>query len=377
MLVAFFSNYLTHHQIPFCKAMAGRKGVEFAFVSTVPMEQERKNSGWDFSEKYPFELRVYENEMTQRRAEQLAIECDVMIIGAAQEKYVALRMKEKQYPLTFRYGERLYKKGRWRIVTPRSFIFRYQNYLRYLGKPLYMLCASSYASTDLALLGIYLGRCYKWGYFPETRKYSSLNAVIAKKEAGSILWVGRMINWKHPEIPVLLAEQLRKEGIQFHIRMIGVGEMAGIIGTMIREKKLEEYIEMIGTVSPEQVREYMEKSFIHIATSDLNEGWGAVLNEAMNSACVVIASKHMGATGYLIKNGENGYCYDGSLQDITLKVKYALIHCEELREMQVQAYNTITREWCAEVAADRFVCLSKAILSKEIFQYELGPCSKA
>jgi hypothetical protein len=34
---------------------------------------------------------------------------------------------------------------------------------------------------------------------------------------------------------------------------------------------------------PEEVRVHMEQSNIYLFTSDFGEGWGAVLNEAMNS----------------------------------------------------------------------------------------------
>jgi DNA helicase-2/ATP-dependent DNA helicase PcrA len=42
MTIAFFSNYLTHHQIPFCLEMQKREDVSFFFVSTEEMEEERR-----------------------------------------------------------------------------------------------------------------------------------------------------------------------------------------------------------------------------------------------------------------------------------------------------------------------------------------------
>ena len=37
---------------------------------------------------------------------------------------------------------------------------------------------------------------------------------------------------------------------------------------------------MLGSMTPEQVREHMEESILFLFTSDFGEGWGAVLNEA-------------------------------------------------------------------------------------------------
>ena len=55
MKVSFFSNYLTHHQIPFCMEMQKLGNIEFHFVSTQPMEEERKTGGWALDEQYSFE----------------------------------------------------------------------------------------------------------------------------------------------------------------------------------------------------------------------------------------------------------------------------------------------------------------------------------
>ena len=41
MKVVFVSNYINHHQIPFCNAMAKFLEGGFTFLQTEPMEEER------------------------------------------------------------------------------------------------------------------------------------------------------------------------------------------------------------------------------------------------------------------------------------------------------------------------------------------------
>jgi glycosyltransferase involved in cell wall biosynthesis len=60
-------------------------------------------------------------------------------------------------------------------------------------------------------------------------------------------------------------------------------------------------------MAPEAVRDHMEAADIFLFTSDFNEGWGAVLNESMNSACAVVASHAIGSVPFLLKDGENGF----------------------------------------------------------------------
>ena len=44
--VVFVSNYINHHQIPFCNAMDRLLQGNFTFVQTEPMEEERVRMGW-------------------------------------------------------------------------------------------------------------------------------------------------------------------------------------------------------------------------------------------------------------------------------------------------------------------------------------------
>ncbi len=68
---------------------------------------------------------------------------------------------------------------------------------------------------------------------------------------------------------------------------------------------------------PEEVRAAMERSEIYLVTSDRKEGWGAVVNEAMNSGCAVVADHMIGAAPWLIRQGENGWMYrDGEEQEL-------------------------------------------------------------
>ncbi len=377
MKISFFSNYLTHHQIPFCLAMQATKDVEFYFVATQPMEEERKLGGWSFNEKYAFEVKAYESDASKELAMQLAKDSDVMIIGSAPEEYVTHRMKHANIKLTLRYSERIYKAGRWRVLSPRGLINRFKTYFRYIGKPLYMLCASAYTAGDLAMLGSYVGKCFKWGYFPKSYTYD-IDNLLEKKEIGSILWVARLIDWKHPELPIMVAKKLKENGYSFNLNMIGVGPMQSQLEDMIADHRLNDCVHLLGAMSPDDVRAHMEKSRIFLFTSDMKEGWGAVLNEAMNSGCAVVANGAIGSVPFLLKDGENGHVYrDKGIYDIYKKTIDLLSNEDKQVRFGKNAYETITEIWSAEVAADRLINICKGLLDGKKEFYDDGPCSKA
>lgn len=222
----------------------------------------------------------------------------------------------KEGKLTFKYSERIYKEGFKRWQQPLRVI---KNYARgWSKKNHYLLCASAYTYADFSKTFNFHNRAYKWGYFPAVKKYENFESIMANKQPASILWVARLIEWKHPDASIRVAERLRNDGYRFKLNLIGSGVMAQEIGQSIRDKGLTDCVEMLGAMKPEQVREHMEKAEIFLFTSDFNEGWGAVLNESMNSGCAVVASHAIGSVPFLIRDGVNGLIYKTGISMICM-----------------------------------------------------------
>ena len=81
--------------------------------------------------------------------------------------------------------------------------------------------------------------------------------------------------------------------------MAGSGELEERVRGQVREKGLEDMFTFYGYTEPARVREIMEKCHVHLFTSNHLEGWGAVVNEAMNSGCAVVANAEAGAVPFL------------------------------------------------------------------------------
>ena len=239
---------------------------------------------------------------------------------------------------------------------------------------------SAYTAADVNMFSNYKGRIFKWGYFTEVKEYN-LDELFKKKRKNatvSILWVGRLIEWKHPDTSILIAEKLKQAGISFELRIIGNGEMEDVLRKMIAEKHLDDCVHMLGAMSPEKVREYMEQADIFLFTSDYNEGWGAVMNESMNSACAVVASHAIGSVPFLIKNMENGVIYEnGNIEDLFIKMKSLIGNRNRREDLGRQAYITIKKTWSPRTAAERFLVLCDALKKGEKSPFDDGPCSPA
>jgi glycosyltransferase involved in cell wall biosynthesis len=122
----------------------------------------------------------------------------------------------------------------------------------------------------------------------------------------------------------------------------------------------------------------MEESEIFLATPDQNEGWGATINESMNSGCAVVASHAIGAVPFMIKDGENGVVFKSKNQnDFYKKVKWLLDNPHERIKLGMNAYKTVTETWNATIACRNLMHLIDAINSGEVIPYSTGPCSHA
>ena len=279
----------------------------------------------------------------------------------------------------FKCSERQLKNG----VEWHKYLFRFIKWhLQFCRNNVFLLCASAFTSYDYAKFGVFLDKAYKWGYFPDFNRYSDISEILSNKKKNSLLWVGRFVDWKHPEYAILAVKSLLSMHYECTLTMVGSGPMEEYLKNMVHEYSLEANVVFTGSVQSSKVRKYMEDSEVFLFTSDAHEGWGAVLNEAMNSGCLSIAGSMIGSVPYLISDEYNGLVFQSeNLDDFLDKVNYVFSNRELINTLGTNAYNTIKDGWNAGIAADRFLKLADYIIknsdSKERFPFDCGICSRA
>lgn len=357
-----------------------KAGGSYTFMQTEPMEEERIRMGWgEVFQNTPYLANYWENPKEYQRQIDSA---DVVIFGGTDEEcYIQHRLKEGK-PV-WRYSERLYKSGRYKFISPRGLRKKFLDHTRYGCGRVYLLCSGAYVAGDFRLVLAYPGKKFRYGYFPAYKQYD-VEKLLGEKDfrttgVVSLFWAARMIDWKHPEIPIRLARFLKDAGYSFRLTMAGGGVMEKAMKAYADKLKVTDVVSFIGNQNPDKVRAYMEKCDIYLTTSDYGEGWGAVINEAMNSGCAVIANKAMGAAPYLIEQGKNGFYYrNGHFEELSAYVERLMKDASVREQIGRAAYETVRDTWNAELAADRlFACMSAELLGEAIPQYEAGPLSKA
>lgn len=374
MKIIFVSNYFNHHQKPVADVLFKLTDGEYRFIETSEISGERLKLGYP-QYKTLYTLKYDDNPIYSQR---LIDDAEVVIAGGGWDvcKRVWGRINRKK--LTFEYSERLFKSPKNYLKIP---VYAYH---AWMAKGAYMLSASAFTASDYASFGMYKGKCYKWGYFPEVKFFDNIEDIFERKRKNrelkqldvSILWVARLIELKHPESTIEVAKMLREEGVHYELNIIGKGPLERKMSDMINKNGLSSSVHLLGAVPPEKVRDYMEKSDIFLFTSDRNEGWGAVLNESMNSACAVVASNAIGAVPFLINNKRNGLIFrNQDWNDLYDKVHWLIKNPDFRCRIQEEAYRTITQDWNAENAARRLLKLIDKLNKGEDTPYTDGPCS--
>lgn len=373
MRVVFVSNYFNHHQKPICDELYRILDKDFIFISTEYMSEERVKLGYSQSELPTYVLSICDDSQKKYVAIDMINAADVVIIGSAPEELVSQRVHDKK--LIFRYTERPFKK-KASVLRKMYHAIRFR--IRdYGNKNVFILCASSYAYDDFYSIGLYQNRMFRWGYFPLEIE-NDVDDLISRKDPNLLVWCGRFIDWKHPDDAIMIAHRLKNKGYTFHLNMIGTGIMEDELHQLVKKYGLTDYIHFLGAMPPEKVRKEMEKAGIYLFTSDRQEGWGAVINESMNSCCAVVANQDIGSVPFLINDGDNGYTYpSGNLDKLSEKVELLLDSPKEQKRIGRHAYHTIHETWNASIAAERIVHLSQNLLEERnnLNLYMVGPCS--
>lgn len=394
MTIAYFSNFLNHHQKLVADEMYEMTKHQYVFVETTPMYDWLKKGGYTDYSQEPYVLRAWENEENRQKALDLAKSSDVALFGGPEVLAFEVFRARNTNKLSFEVSERWLKRGLLNILSPRLIKNKWYYHTLFLRKPFYKLCASAFCALDEYKLHSYKDRCYKWGYFTLIEDIEPNSKEEFNSEKVRMMWCSRFLKWKHPELPVLLAKRLKDKGFDFHLDMYGSGEMYDKTYSLVNEYKLSEVVTLCGNLPNAEILQSMREHDIFLFTSDQNEGWGAVANEAMSNGCVLVGSDAIGSTPYLIKDGVNGILFKSSvpkngftksgmkvdekaLDSLTEKVEWLLNHPNERIQMSKNAYLSMKNVWSPENAAKNFMQLVDDLMQgKDSSIYE-GPCSKA
>lgn len=391
MFLAFYLDRLNHHQAAVSDELYKLCGDKFCFIElNKPTPSGNKGCDTDYS-KRPYLLQAWSSEANRQLADEIAISADVCVCSTSSA-FLFQKARAERGLLTFELSERWLKKGFVNILS-----FSLQRYLwhyhfnKWRNKPIYKLCAGAFVAKDQNRLLTYKDKCYKWGYFTRIPDNSIRKADISiESQSTSIIWCGRFIQYKHPELAILMMKYLKQQGYNVHLDMFGSGRLEPKAKLLTDNLQLNQFITFHGAVSNEEIHSAMQVSDISVFTSDRREGWGVVVGESMIEGCAVVASDSVGSSSYLIAQSKNGLLFRSSkmmnsfsnpdhraLISLCEKVEWLLCNPEGRIRIQREACCTLSSVWSPENAAKSLLRLIEDIKQGIDSSILEGPCSKA
>lgn len=389
MKFVYRGNVLNYHTKPIADALYNILGDDFAFIidnPNVTIRSELYDRG-DMTSECPYAFNMAESEEYRKKGQELIENCDVLFTLACYSKQFVKRMKQNK--VTIYYSERMFRASCLKPYHPKLIANMMWYNRRFQRKRTYMFCASAYLPGDLSIYGAYKNKVYKWGYFVKTDliSWEELERIKNHKKI-SIVWIGSLNSdstCKHLEKMIPLAQKIKELNINAQINIIGEGDRKVYFEQLAEQNELSDIMLFCGAIPNDKVREILHEANIFVMTSDYEEGWGAVMNEAMNAGCAIVASHAAGATAYLIANKKNGLIFDGISHDGTLEmVNYVVDLCQNEQKrlaLGKQAYKDYMTYWTAENAAQSLIAFCEEAMKntngKQIKVRDDGACAVA
>lgn len=140
-------------------------------------------------------------------------------------------------------------------------------------------------------------------YEPYKFKKTSRKEHELKEDIIYLIGVGRLV--KRKGFDFLIKALSKIDNNKVHLLLIGDGPEKENLKNLSEELNIKERVHFLGSVSEERKFQYLSNSDIYILSS-VHEGFGIVLQEAMQVGLPIIATNNGGQVD-IVENGKNGY----------------------------------------------------------------------
>jgi glycosyltransferase involved in cell wall biosynthesis len=358
MKFIFWQNIVSIHQCSFLEALAVTN--EVTLVVEEEIEVKRKSHGWNVPEMKNVQIIVRpENNYVEQI---LKANFDAFHFFSGLEVYpitTSALKKAVEYKMS-NIGVLLEPyntsglAGAMRIVKYKFLILKYKNHIQIL-LPTGLLGRNCYENISFPK-----DKIFDWGYFTNTIDIGENVIEPQIRNKPNLLFVGSIDKRKNIINTVSNVKKYNSKYNEFII--VGSGELESELHELIVGC---ENISFQGGLQNAEVKLLMKKSDILILPS-LFDGWGAVINEALQAGMQVIASENCGAS-ILLDGKDRGevFSFDGVNNFEHVLSKW--LEKEPLSiEKRMEIANWSAEHISGEVAASYFESVIRFTLGMEL-----------
>lgn len=332
MRIVFWQNLLSPHQLPYIIHILDDKRISEVVVAVGEnMDKNRKKMGWEVPEIIErSRCKIFQNpqeDVIRNILSENENDSWHLFSGIRGFEFVfnalkiSLDYKVKrglitERPNTFAFG---YTNGKPLWLHKIRFLLQDRKYAKFIDKV--------FAMGDDAVS--YFNSIYKnWETIPfaycteiHNCPTKTINGTTNFSFVGSLSW------WKAPQDIVKASIKLNDE---INISYIGGGDKEIEIKSLAKNYK-QIHIMLHGFQSQTKISELLSTQDILILPS-IYDGWGAVVNEALQAGLYVICSDKCGAKE-LLKNPRCGKVFQsGKIEDLAFAMKYCIDNIDTIRK---------------------------------------------
>lgn len=342
MKIAFYLNVISPHQLPLACEVARLIGEEnFKYVYAEDFLADRKAMGWDDRHVPTWCMKGDENTPE-------LVDADLVYTGI---RCIALMSKRSAMgKKTVYYSERWFKPipvlrfhipGYVRLVCPSYWRMSRQIVRLLNGHTMRYLSCGPWAANDMVKVGLKPGQIVPWGYFVAPGRYP--NGRCMTGERLRVLWVGKISQLKRVDTIVHAISHCNQD---IELTIVGDGPDKSQMMRLAEGDK----VTFLQSQPIDKIREIMRQHDVYVFSSNGMDGWGAVVNEALEEGLYVIGTKESGASAAILSDDAKYSCGDWKRLAQLLKC------CAEKKRRGILKGQGIG-EWSAEKAALRLINL--------------------
>jgi glycosyltransferase involved in cell wall biosynthesis len=184
------------------------------------------------------------------------------------------------------------------------------------------------------------------------------NIQLKQKYKGKtvLLSVGNLKDIKGHQFVIQILPDLLKIYPDIYYLIVGDGEERQNLENQIRNLKLDNFVQFVGSVKHNQVLEYMNITDIFVLPS-YNEGFGAVYIEAMSLARPTVGCKTQGIED-CITHMKNGFLVEPKNPDDLLNcIRYILDNPEKVKEIALAGQKHVLGKFTWDHNVNQYVSL--------------------
>lgn len=337
MKFVFHTLCISPHRLPLARELVGRlSAADYRYLYDEDLEGYRANLGWG-EDSQSWILKVSDNP---QKCRDMMLDAEIFYSSVRDLDIFEKRAREGKK--TFYTSERWFKPlavhllprvafslpGWFRLFHP-SYFRMARRIARLIGSdaPFYYLGMGVWAKRDMQLVcklfripeQKFVDKFRMWGYYVEPSMLTG-HALPAEKPEGVVrlLWVGRLLGLKRVDdiVRAVRAHNRLKRADdslpKITLDIYGSGVEEPNLRRMVAKSCLDDLIKLHPPVSIDEVRQLMRMHDVYVLSSDAYEGWGAVVNEALEEGMHVVGTYEAGASATILPQDDLYHAGDWS-----------------------------------------------------------------